>query len=444
MTVVSQRAALAEYVRGALWVLPSASVVASLVAGTLLSQVEIREGSPLYGIVFQGGADAARELLIVVSATMITVTGLVFSLTVVALQIASSQFSPRLLRNFLRDRGNQVVLSVFVSTFAYSLAGLHTVRNATPENPEVVPRLAISGALFLALLSLAMLVYFIHHIAWSIQIDTIMRQVERETLEVIDDVYPDPLIGEEHAALLPEPPEGAVLVNAASSGYLQWVDSHDLLDVAREHDVSIRVLAHVGEHLVEGTPMAWVWRRGIGHPLDTDRLGDQIQHAVHVGWERTMRQDIRFGIRRLVDIAIRALSPAVNDPYTAVQAVHHLSVLCCTLAERRITSEVLTDEDGEERVWVPRRKFAAYLDQACGQIRRSGAREPRVGEALLRLLGHVGSRVGASGRREAVAAQIRLVLADAEREVTQERDFDDVRAAAAAALAVLDTALVRP
>jgi uncharacterized membrane protein len=201
----SRRSALRDHLSGALWFLPAVSVVVSLVAGWLLSGVRVEEGSLLGRLVFRGSAEDARELLIVVSATMITVTGLVFTLTIVALQIASTQFSPRLLRNFLRDRANQLVLSTFVSTFAYSLAGLHTVGAPTAGREAFVPRLAISGSLVLALASLGMLVYFIHHIAHSIQIDTIMQGVERQTLQVIEDSELPPLGEREAEVALPEP-----------------------------------------------------------------------------------------------------------------------------------------------------------------------------------------------------------------------------------------------
>jgi uncharacterized membrane protein len=192
---------------------------------------------------------------------MITVTGLVFALTIVALQIASGQYSPRLLRNFMRDRGTQLVLSIFVGAFAYSTAGLYTVGVQGSGEEAFVPRLAVSGSLALALASVGVLIYFIHHLAHSIQIDTIMSQVEREAVSVIDDVYPYWPRYREPEERCPEPPMEAVSLPAGRSGF-----------------------------------------------------------------ERTMVQDVGFGIRRLVDIANKALSPAINDPYTGVQAVQHLSV----------------------------------------------------------------------------------------------------------------------
>jgi uncharacterized membrane protein len=184
MSRLSRRGALREYLGGALWLMPSAAVAVSLVAGAVLSQVKVERDSTFGRLLFRGDANAARELLIVVSATMITVTGLVFSLTVVALQLSSTQFSPRLLRSFLRDRGTQVVLSVFVSTFAYATAGLYTVGRVIDGEPYV-PALAISGALFLVLGSVIAFVWYLHHLAHSIQIDDIMRRLERTTLAVV-------------------------------------------------------------------------------------------------------------------------------------------------------------------------------------------------------------------------------------------------------------------
>jgi uncharacterized membrane protein len=438
----TRRGASWDRLRGALWVLPAASVLCSLAAGAALATVEVGESTWLGPLLFQGTAADARDLLVVVSATMITVTGLVFTLTVVALQIASTQFSPRLLRNFLRDRGNQVVLSTFVSTFAYATAGLHTVGARAGGQGEFVPRLAVSGALFLALLSLAALVYFIHHIARSIQIDTIMAGVERETLAVIDDTYPDGVRAPGAEELAPEPPAGAVAVAARRSGYLQAVDLDALLAVALDQDVVVRLATAVGDHVVAGTPLAWAWRAAAdGRPPDPDGLAEPLDHAVEIGIERTMLQDVAFGIRQLADIANKALSPAINDPYTGVQALQHLTVIIHTLAGRRLGDRLVRDAAGALRVAVPFPGFADYLRLATAQIRRNGAKEPGVARALLRLLGTAGERVSADpARRAAVARHVRLVMADAERDTAQPADAEAVLADGAALLARLEAA----
>src|SRR5512144_2442429 len=180
-----RREALREYAAGALWIRPSAAALAALVAGTLLSRITIPAGSRWAALSFQGTADDARTLLIGVTGTVVTVIALVLVLTVVALQLSSTQFSPRLLRNFLRDRPNQIVLSVFLATFAYSAAGLYTVGVNAGARTEVFPRLAVSGSILLLFASLGMVVFFADHLAHSIQIDAIMRGVERSTLEVV-------------------------------------------------------------------------------------------------------------------------------------------------------------------------------------------------------------------------------------------------------------------
>ena len=177
-----RREAAWEYVRGALWVLPTTAVFAALAAGSILSQIDLSAESPL---VFQGTADDARTLLIAVASTMATVIALVMGLTLVALQLASTQFSPRLLRNFLRDRVNKIVLSIFVATFTFSTAGLYTVGVQAGQRVDTYPRLAVSAALLLLFVSLVTLVVFIHHLSHSIQIDEVMAQVERTTMRVI-------------------------------------------------------------------------------------------------------------------------------------------------------------------------------------------------------------------------------------------------------------------
>ena len=247
-----RRDALSEYVRGSLWVLPTLSVLAALAAGSLLSLVSVGPHSPL---AFQGTSDDARALLIGIAGTMVTVIALLLGLTVVALQLSSTQYSPRLLRNFLRDRPNQIVLSVFVATFAYSAAGLYTVGVSGGSRTGTFPRLAVSGALVLLFISLGLLVYFADHLVHSLQVDAIMRVVERSTLGVIrDGLFPGA-----HDA--PEVPEWAVPVASRRSGYVQSVRPGRLLAQAAGHGVCLRLRPRVGEHVVAGR--RW---RGSGPP----------------------------------------------------------------------------------------------------------------------------------------------------------------------------------
>jgi uncharacterized membrane protein len=408
---------LRERLRGSLFVMPAFAVLAALLAGTVLSLIDLGGGSPL---VFQGTADDARSLLIGISGTMITVIALVLGLTVVALQLSSTQFSPRLLRNFLRDRPNQVVLSVFVATFAYSTAGLYTVGISRGARSNEYPRLAVTGALVLLFVSLGLLVYFADHLTHSIQIEGIMSVVERNALAVVRD-------GLLEGGPAAEPvPDDAVPVPATRSGYVQAVRVSRLLDYARPYGLRIRLRPRMGEHVVAGTPLVWLWPvRG-----ELPGLSRVLERSVRIGRERTFEQDAAFGIRQLVDVACKAMSPAVNDPYTAVQAVDRLSVLFRALATHPLGTHVAADPGGAA-VIVPGRRFADYLSTMCGLIRRYGAQEPTVMVALLRLLATCAAVDGPDpDRLSAIDEQTRIVVDEAQRVIKQPADLAGVLAEA--------------
>ena len=227
----------------------------------MLSRVPVPPGSPL---AFQGTADDARALLIGITATMVTVIALLLGLAVVALQLSSTQFSPRLLRNYLRDRPNQIVLSVFVGTFAYSTGGLFEVGVSGGERSDEFPRFAVTVAVALLFVSLALLVYFADHLAHSIQVDHIMRVVERSTLPVIRALPTN--VENCTASELPPVPPSAIPVAARASGYVQIVHLEQLLAAAAARRVNVRVQPRIGEHVVAGTPLAWIWPAAAGTP----------------------------------------------------------------------------------------------------------------------------------------------------------------------------------
>ena len=330
-----RREAIREYLASALWAMPTCAVVIALIAGAGLSAVQIGKASPLAVLLFQGTSDDARNLLVSIASTMVTVIALVLGLTVVALQLASTQFSPRLLRNFLRDIPNQLTLSAFVATFAYSTAGLYTVGIAAGQRIEEYPRLAVSGALLLLFVSMVMLVFFVHHLSHSIQVDQVMKGVETATLKVIERsfVQGDPGI---HA---PEPPPGATALPAPRSGYVQAFHVEAFVGALANRGLMALMVPMVGRHVVAGAPIAWVWE-GTGDgggPLAPDasaELRRALAQSVRIGYERTLEQDVAFGIRQLADVASKALSPAINDPYTANQAIDHLGTILAALTLR--------------------------------------------------------------------------------------------------------------
>lgn len=410
-----------EYLRGALWALPTLAVLVALALGALLSSIDVPADA---WFAFQGTPDDARTLLIAIASTLATVIALVLGLTVVALQLSSTQFSPRLLRNFLRDRTNQVVLSVFVATFTYSTAGLYTVGVEAGERTEDYPRLAVSGALALLFLSLVMLVFFVHHLAHSIQIDEIMARVERTTLRVITHDLPSDGV---RAEPLPQPPAWAAPVPAHRSGWVQTVHPEVLVPVARDNAVVAAGTTMVGEYVVAGSPLLWVWADSGERTPSIEPFGAVLGDVFRVGFERTAEQDVAFGVRQLADIAVKALSPAINDPYTSIQSLEHLGVVLAALSRRPLGNRQLSDDAGALRVFVPGRNFAYFLDLATGQIRRYGCSEPRVAHALLRVLGTTGTFCQSATDRDHVADHVRLVLAAAEIGVRQPEDLAPVR-----------------
>ena len=425
--------AVREYIRGALWLLPVLAVGVAFVAGITLTVIDVPAGSFLDVLVFQGTPDDARTLLFGIAGSVITVMAVMLGLTVVALQLSSTQLSPRLLRNFLQDRPNQVVLAIFVLTFTYATGGLFTVGISSGERIEDYPRLAVTGALLLLFASLFALVYFVHHLAHSIQIDAILKRIEATTLRSIDAGLP----GDGHpAAEFAEPPEWAVALAAPSSGYVQTLHPEKALVAAEADDVVVRYVPRVGDHVVAGLPLAWAWRVAPDRPApDSAVLQPFVVRAVRIGFERTHEQDAALGIRQLADIASKALSPAINDPYTAVQAVDRLTVVLTRLAAHPLGDAVVSGPTGAVQVIAPGIPFDEYVKLCCAQIRRFGCREPAVVRRLLRMLDLAGLMCEANPvRRDVLARNVRLVLDDAERAIVQPDDFDIIRSEGKAVL----------
>ena len=415
---------LREYAAGALWVLPTLAALLALLVGLTMSQIEVEPGTLLDRLAFQGTADDARTLLVSVSSTVVTVIALVLGLTVVALQLSSTAFSPRLLRNFLRDRATQVVLSVFIATFVYSAAGLFTVGLSAGTRTEEYPRLAVTGAIVLLFASLGMVVYFADHLMHSIQIDAINKRVVENTRRVLRDLHVETVGG-----LAPRAPEWAVSLRARKSGYVQTVHPELLLPVASQAGVTICLRARVGQHVVAGTTVGWVWAPTGEEPRpDPEPFEEAVNTDVRIGFERTLEQDVAFGIRQQLDIACKALSPAVNDPYTAVQAVNHLSEICCELAVLPLGADILTDASGRGRVVVPGNTFRDYLYFICGVMGRYGAHDVTVMTALSHLVRSCTEILPAGSDRLGPLHQAAgAILVDAKRGFVRPSDVESIR-----------------
>lgn len=419
--------------RDSLWLLPAAVVVAAAALAGLLIAVEPSPERTLWPVVFGGTPDGARSLLSELAGATITVVGLVFSLTVIALQMASSQFTPRLLRTFLRDRGVQTVLSVMIASAVFDVIVLSAIRSSGDDVEPVVPRLAVTAAIILAGAAVALLVYFLHHVTQSLRVDVIIRSISRQTMAQL-------AAAAGHRSQLPDQeapvPDGeAVTVVAHQEGYLQLVDAAMLARSLRDVGYRVRVRPTVGERVSRGTTLAWAWVDGRDTRARPDDLHDTVHDALHLGADRTESSDLTFGIRQLQDIALRALSTGVNDPSAASIVITQLSSILVTMADEPLGADLLTDDDGSVRVAVPRPTFAAYLDLVVGPLQHNAGQDLRVLLNIPGLLADVAERVADSAdRADAVRHQLDRLLTSAELP-----DVDDAAQLKRAARVVTDT-----
>ena len=397
-----------------LWFIPALSVcVAVALAAALIALDHRLPQARNWPLLFPGGAESARNLLSTIAAAMVTSISLIFSVTMVVLQLASAQYSPRVLRTFLRDRLVQAVLGAYLSTFVYSLLVLPSVTSAESQGGEpFVPAISVSAAVLLTLVSLGLFVRYIHHIAHSIRAVSVLRAVHDETAESLEKLYPDE-IGEAAApeVALPSGPS-TVTVRSVCAGVMVAVDHDRLLQLAVEADLAVQIVPLMGDFVAEGGRVLEIWG-GAGSSSATALL-DCIAFAD----ERTIEQDAAFGFRQIVDIAERALSPGVNDPTTAAQAIDQLHDLLHRLARREVPSEARVDHAGELRVVAPRLSWDDYVSLSFDEIRLYSGRSVQVVRRLRGALNDL-LEVAPPARKGALERQLKLL----DRDVT--REFDD-------------------
>ncbi len=404
-----------DSLRSNFWFVPSLMVAGSVLLSFLTLWLDHRPEPGRIAsaaLTYSRGPEGARAILSAVAGSMVTIASLTFSITIVTLQLASSQFGPRLLRSFVRDRGNQVVLGTFIATFTYCLLVLRAV-NGTEEH-EFVPHLSVIIALLLTLASLGVLIYFIHHTSYSIQAETVVDSVGRDLREAIDRLFPESLGKDATAA--ERPPAAATLpagfdagsrpVPATESDYLQAVDGERLLEMATEKDLVLRVEHRPGRFVVEGQDLVRVWP---ATGLD-DGLTEAIREAFYFGSRRTLTQDTGFAVDQLVEVAVRALSPGINDPFTAVACLDRLGASLSRLAGRETPSAYRFDEGGQLRVVAEVTSMAGLVDAAFHQIRQAARTNAAVTLRLLETIAVILPFARDATFRESLRRHAALVL----------------------------------
>lgn len=389
--------AIKESLRSSLFAVPALCVLVAVVAALATVELDRRLEDDLGGYTFGAGPDGAREVLSAITSSMITFTGLVFSITIVVLTLTSAQFSPRVLRTFLRDRVTQYSLGIYVATFTYAVLVLRTVRAEGEE--QFVPAVSTTVALVLLLVSVAMFITYIHHIATTIQVSSIIASIALEARRTIDrevppdsssghrpDPRPSPDLGPAgvdgygRCRAAPPVPPGAVPLCSTTRGVLARVDVKALVKLALKADVVLVSGVALGDYVPVGAPLV--------HVVGDARLLDQkaTLRSFQLAKDRTMEQDVAFGFRQLVDIGEKALSPGINDPTTAVQVLDAEYDLLRRLVTRRLPDGEHTDDDGRVRLRLPARDFTDLLDLALEELHHYGKDSIQVRRRLHALL----------------------------------------------------------
>jgi len=431
--------------RTSLWRVPTVMVAGVVVLFVVTYTVDRAADTgwlTLPSWVESGGADAVRQVLIAIAAAVITVAGVVFSVTILALQLASQQFGPRMLRNFIRDLGTQITLGTFVSTFVFSMLALGSVGNG--PRPDFVPHLSATVAIALTLVSMGVLIYFIDHVATSIQLTSVVSGIAHDFDTTVEELFEDGSgSGQETGPSLAEVSErlereGAI-VPATTSGYLQAVGRERLISIASSSEAVIRLLQRPGHFLVEGRPLALVWPAAAA-PAVTRAL----ERAHVVGSYRTLTQDPGFAIDQLVEISLRALSPAVNDTFTALNCIDWLGDGLSKVAARPLPDGIHRGDMGTIRVIEPAITFDRLVKGAFDKVRQAGRGMPAVYIRQLENLAKILDTAASAEQAELLARQADMILRASEESVPEPSDRLDVSAAHDGVRAARDRAVRRP
>ncbi|MCK9463678.1 MAG: DUF2254 domain-containing protein [Proteobacteria bacterium] len=407
-----------DYLRSSFWFVPSLMVGGSIVLATALIEMDSAGNDEWFAQwprLFGAGAEGARGMMSTIAGSMMTVVGVTFSMILVVLALASSQYTSRVLRNFIRSRITQLVLGTFAGTFTYCLIVLRTIRGG--DDSAFVPTLAVFFGFVLALGGVSALMFFIHHIASSIQASSIIATVAAETMLAIDRLFPErlghePSDNDEQPAIPDLPERGWQSVPARGNGYIQSVDGAALLRLAREHKTIVRMERGIGDFVVDNTSLVSL---ALEKPLEEEIIG-ALQSAYKIDRHRTLEQDAAFGIRQIVDMALRALSPSANDTTTAVMCVDYLTAILSRLASRSIPA-AHRYEDGDLRVITIAPTFASLVAESFDQIRGSAAGNVGIMLRMLGALQTIASLTASPSRRRALREQVQWLAEVAERTV---------------------------
>lgn len=415
-----------EQLTGSFWFLPTFMVIVAIIMASVtiaVDQTGIKFDAPALSWVYSGSPDGARSVLSTLASSMISVAGLTFSITMVTLSLASSQLGPRLLNNFMRDTGNQIVLGTFISIFIYCLLILRSIRSL--DEISFVPHLSLSIAIILAVISLGVLIYFFHHVSTMIQAQNLIAEIGQEMEQNIERLFSSddsntPYENElRNDNDIPEDFESnSETVGVPDSGFLQAIDYESLSEVAQENDVLLKFLYRPGDFVTEESDLIAIY------PAEnlTEDVREGIIDNLAIGNVRLRIQDIEYSIDQLVEIAVRALSPGINDPFTAIACLDQLSATLSELTERTMPSGYHYDADGELRIISNVITFEGVVQAAFNQIRRYGKSDVAVMTRLLEVITIIIARTQTDEQRAILLEQAEMIKTTTEQIVDIEQD----------------------
>ncbi|MEO8440789.1 MAG: DUF2254 domain-containing protein [Spartobacteria bacterium] len=418
------------------WLFPSLLAVGAMGLSVLTLHIDNNikpEWARNTAWIWAGGAEGARSVLATIASSTITVAGVVFSITVVTLTLASSQFGPRLLRNFMNDRGTQFVLGVFVATFLYCLLVLRAIRGI--DAVTLVPFLSVTCGIVFAVTSVGVLIFFVHHISSSIIAENVIGRVASDLQDDIDRLYPDSLSdtgdNEEPEEKLPEGFEKkAQPIESHQSGFIQAIAIENLVSLAQEKKFILRLRRRPGEFIAEGSLLAEVVFEG----GEENFVVKELRRHFFFGRHRTPTQDIEYSIDQLVEVAVRAMSPGINDPFTAITCVEWLGASLIRVAERKMPSRWRSDENGQLRVITDATDFEGIAAAAFNQLRQYGCRSVAVTIRILEVLARVAPHIGREKDRVILSEHARRIRDDGTEAAANPYDREQIEQVCALAL----------
>ncbi len=430
--------------KDSLWYRPALMTIAALILSLLTVQLDIylfQHQEIELPWLFQGGAEGARGVLSAIAGTMMTVATTAFSVTLVALQLGSSQFSPRILRSFTGDTGNQLVLGIFIATFAYSLSVLRTVRSETNDFTGFVPTISVTVALLLAFAAIGSLIFFFHHATRTIQASVVIDRTFNDSHKLVERTQ------KRHGAAnrrvlpevmtLPEQYDRLVMVKSTGAGYLRDPNIDEAISIATANTLLLEFHVGVGDYLNPGVPLATIWSNTAENQSDRDDLveiASRVRSCFEFGMERTLEFDSLFGLQQLTDISLLALSPGTNDPTTAHSVIDRVGTTLIELEDVSGRQVACVDDDGEIRLLYPIPSYEEFARLPFDQLRHYGAADPLIVIHALQTLNQVAGQVAPANA--GILKQLAMEFYDgADRSTWVPADTQRVSAAAAWALA---------